>query len=394
MRMNTPISFTGRYAAVPILFAFFCMGFGDVAGSLTSQIQNDFTLSYFTAGLLTFMGFIMFGVLSIPMGIIQARIGKKNVLLFGLGVALCGLILPIISHYSNFTSLLASILLLGAGATCLQVAGNPIMRDVSPEGKYSRNLSLGQFIKAIGSLSGSLIPLLAAKYWGLDWKILFPLYAGFIFLTILYIFLSPIRERIDEIEKRTVTFHSCMSLLTNKTILLLVLGIFFYVGAEVSIASKLPNYLKDVFYYDIKKLGLLGTLLFFIALTFGRFLGSIILNWISPKRFLIITLLVSITGNIMLLAANSTVAAFSAILIVGIGFANIFPLIFSIAIDYRPEKSNEISGLMVTAIIGGAIIPLFFGIVADLTSVTTGFIIPLCCMLYLLSIATINIKRL
>lgn len=377
-----------KLAALPIFFAFLCMGFGDVVGPLTSQVQEAFKLSNFAAGLLTFMGFIMFGLLSIPMGLIQDRIGKKKVLIYGLVIALVGLILPIIGQFSSFVILLVSILLLGAGATCLQVAGNPIMRDVSPEGKYSRNLSLGQFVKAIGSLSGSLIPLVAGRYFGLDWKVLFPIYAVLIALTIVYILLTKVEEKKSDENAKPATLSSCLSLLTNGYILAMVMGIFLYVGAEVSMSSKLPNYLADVFNYDITKLGLLGTLFFFISVMAGRFFGSIILNWMSPKKFLVLTTILSIAGNLLLFIAPSEMVAFIAIFIVGFGFANIFPLIFSITVDSLPEKANEISGLMVTAIIGGAFVPLAFGVVADMTNnIVAGFAVPLVCLFYILAIA-------
>lgn len=392
--INQTTTKSSAFAALPIFLAFLCMGFGDVVGPLTSQVQSDFALTNFAAGLLTFMGFIMFGLLSIPLGIIQDRIEKRKVLIFGLAVALLGLILPIIGNFSSFVVLLVSILMLGAGATCLQVAGNPIMRDVSPEGKYSRNLSLGQFVKAIGSLSGSLVPLLAAKYWGLDWKILFPIYSALIALTIVYILFSHIHETKPDANAKPASFKSCLSLLKNKFILSMVLGIFLYVGAEVSMSSKLPNYLADIFSFDIKALGLLGTLFFFIAIMTGRFLGSVILNWMSPKRFLIITTILSIAGNLALFVAPTATIAFVAIFVVGFGFANIFPLIFSITVDSMPEKANEISGLMVTAIIGGAVVPLLFGLVADLShSIVAGFAIPLACLAYILLTALSTSKK-
>ena len=163
-----------HFASVPVFLAFLVMGFGDAAGPLSSQLQADFQLSGFQTGLVTFMGFIMFGLLSVPMGLVQDRKGRKQVMLMGLLAAFVGMLLPIMGNYESFPLILGGLLFMGTGATMLQVAGNPIMRDVSPEGKYSRNLSFGQFVKAIGSLSSALIPILANKFWGMDWKLLFP----------------------------------------------------------------------------------------------------------------------------------------------------------------------------------------------------------------------------
>jgi MFS transporter, FHS family, L-fucose permease len=373
-------------ASAPIFLAFLVMGFGDVSGPLTSQLQNDFELSNFQAGLVTFMAFIMFGLLSIPMGLYQDRKGRKHVLTLGLIAALIGMALPILGRYESFTLILGGLLFMGTGATLLQVAGNPIMRDVSPDGKYSRNLSFAQFVKAIGSLSGSLIPILAARYFGLDWKLLFPIYGIVILIVIIYLLLTNIEE--DNTEKASpATLKSCFGLLKNPFILLMVLGIFLYVGAEVSMSAKLPNFLEAKFSYDIKENGLFGTLFFFISLMTGRFLGGVILNWLSPKKFLIITSILSMLGIAGLFIATGPLVAFVFIFIIGLGFANIFPLIFSITVDSMPERSNEISGLMVTAIIGGAFVPILFGVVADQINLMAGFLVPGLCMLYIFLIA-------
>jgi FHS family L-fucose permease-like MFS transporter len=372
--------------STPIFLAFLVMGFGDVSGPLTSQLQSDFSLSNFEAGLVTFMAFIMFGLLSIPMGLFQDRKGRKQVLLLGLLAALIGMILPIIGKYESFILILGGLLFMGTGATLLQVAGNPIMRDVSPEGKYSRNLSFGQFVKAIGSLSGSLIPIVAARYWGLDWKILFPIYGGVILLVVMILLLTNIDEQV--VKEKPATLKSCIGLLKNPYVLLMVIGIFLYVGSEVSMSAKLPNFLEAKFDYDIKEKGLLGTLFFFISLMTGRFLGGVILNWLSPKKFLIFTSLLSILGIAGLFVVPSQILAFVFIFIIGLGFANIFPLIFSMTVDALPERSNEISGLMVTAIIGGAIVPILFGGVADLFGLMAGFAVPGLCMAYILYIAS------
>ncbi|MDQ1771414.1 MFS transporter [Labilibaculum sp. A4] len=370
----------------PIFLAFLCMGFGDVVGPLTSQLQSEYELSNVLAGLVTFMGFIMFGLLSVPMGLYQDRKGKKRVLLLGMLAALVGLVLPILGNFSSFGLLLGSLLLLGTGATLLQVAGNPIMRDVSPEGKYSRNLSFGQFIKAIGSLSGALIPLLAAKYWGLDWKLLFPIYSGILLVAAIYLYVVTIEEKKDD-SASPASFGSVLALLKNPYVFFMVLAIFLYVGSEVSMSAKLPNYLSEKFNFDIKELGLWGTLFFFIALMTGRFLGGVILNWMSPSRFLKITTLLSLIGIAGLYIATSSIMGFAAIFLIGLGFANIFPLVFSIAIDAMPERSNEISGLMVTAIIGGAIVPVIFGAVADVFSLMGGFVVTLVCIGYIFGLS-------
>ncbi|QKG80800.1 MFS transporter [Tenuifilum thalassicum] len=355
-----------------ILLAFLCMGFGDAVGPFVGLAKEQFALSNFEAQLIAFMGFIMFGLLSVPMGLVQDRTGKKFVLMLGLAIALLGLILPLFG-LSSYALFLLTILLLGAGAAILQVAGNPIMRDVSEPGKYSRNLSFGQFIKAIGSLSGSLIPFAAAKWMGMDWKVLFPVYVASLLITLIIIGFTKIEEQKTD---SPATFRSCFSLLSNRFILLMVLGIFVYVGIEICLSSGVPILLSSHYGIDLKTWGLLGNAFFFIAILSGRFLGSVILTWMKPRTFFRLTVALSILG-LLLVFVDNRVITLVGVFLTGLGFANIFPLIFSITVDSMPERANEISGLMVTAIAGGAFIPPLMGLLADATSVRFGFIVPL-----------------
>ena len=390
--------------AAPIFFAFLCMGFGDAVGPMVSLAKESFQLSNFVAQLLPFSGFIMFGILSIPLGVFQDKKGKKYMLLLGLLVALVGLIIPIINGMygpkiafdaaSNhkFYMLLISVLLLGAGATILQVAGNPIMRDVSAPGKFSSNLSFGQSIKAIGSSLGFLLPPFVASYFGMDWSILFPVYAVLILLTFLWTKATPIKERKDT-SAIPASFKSSFQLLGNGYVFLMVLGIFLYVGAEVSMSSQVPILMNEA--YGIKEFGLwISWALFFLPIFIGRLVGSGILRFIEAGKFLKITVLLSIAGILMLILGDKTIA-FVGIFMVGLGFANIFPLIFSITIEQMPERTNELSGLMVTAIVGGAFIPPLTGYVADQAGIMGGFFVPLLCIIYItvLAFTLANKKR-
>ena len=380
-----------KLKTLPIFLAFFCMGFGDAVGPFVGLAKESFQLSNTMAQLIPFVGFIMFGFLSIPMGILQDKKGKKFILLLGLFVAFAGLVLPAIFSIKLYSVFLVTIMLLGAGAATLQVAGNPIMRDVSAPGKYSANLSLAQFIKAIGSLTGPLIPAIAAYFWGANWSVIFIIYSISILITILITFPLKVHETHSD-DKKPATFGSCFALLKNPYVLMMVLAIFFYVGAEVSMSSGIPLYLESTFNFDISTMGVLGTSVFFLALTIGRFLGGIVLNWIAPKKFFILTVFIAIIGMLGLFISVKIVALFSVILI-GLGYANIFPLVFSIAIDTKPEYSNELSGLMVTAIAGGALIPPLMGMVSDLSNVLIGFLVPLAVIIYITIVAFYLLKH-
>jgi MFS transporter, FHS family, L-fucose permease len=369
-----------KLKTVPIFFAFLAMGFGDAVGPFVGLAKESFSLSNFLAQLIPFMGFIMFGLLSVPMGIFQDKKGKKTVLVLGLCLALAGLLIPTVFGLTTYENFLVTMLLLGAGATTLQVAGNPLMRTVSEKGKFARNLSIGQFVKAIGSLSGPVIPAAAAYFWAGDWKIVFPVYSIALAITLFLVAMMKVNESASD--TATASLSSCAALLRNRYVLSMVLAIFLYVGAEVSMSSGIPLYLQEAYQLDLKTYGILGTGFFFLALTIGRFLGSIILTWISPKVFFVATALVSVLGILGLFTGNQHIGIASVFLI-GLGFANIFPLVFSITVDSMPDRANELSGLMVTAIVGGAFIPLLMGFVADKTTVVLGFLVPLTAVLYI-----------
>jgi len=377
-----------RFRTLPVFLAFLAMGFGDAVGPFVGLAKNEFQLSNTVATLIPFVGFSMFGLLSVPFGVFQDKHGKKLVLMMGLCVILVGL-LNASFGLNSFARFLLTVLLVGAGAAILQVAGNPIMRDVSSPGKYSRNLSLGQFVKAIGSLSGPVIPVVAARHFGASWKVIFPIYAVAILITLLAV--AALRVERKEPEHKAATVASCLALLKNGYVLAMVAAIFLYVGAEVCVSAGIPLYLKERFDIDINRVGLLGTGLFFTALTIGRLSGGVILNWMAPRKFFLLTCAASVAGLLGLWVPDRTVAVASFFL-AGLGFANIFPLVFSLAVESLPERANELSGLMVTAIVGGAFLPPLMGLAADHATVQIGFLVPLAAILYVTGTAVVNRK--
>ena len=379
-----------KYKTFSIFLVFLAMGFGDAVGPLVGLAKDTFNLSNAAAQMLPMTGFLMFGLLSIPMGIVQDKRGKLFVLIAGLILAVLGVGFPWLGGLKHFGILVIAVAFLGAGAALLQVSGNPIMRDVSPEGKYSRNLSLGQFIKAIGTLSTAGIPLIAKNYFDVDWAIIFPIYTIAILITIIIVSTSGIKKE-KSADATPATFRSCFSLLKNGYVLMMVIGIFMYVGAEICMSSGMALYLEEQFGLNIQEIGLAGTGLFFLAIMTGRFLGGIILNWMKARHFLIISVLISLVGIAGLFVGVKSIGFISSF-VIGIGFANIFPLIFSITVDKMPDRANELSGLMITAILGGAVLPPIMGLIADNSSVLTGMLVPLAALLYIGWIA-ISVNR-
>ena len=372
---------------LPVFMSFIVMGFVDIVGVATGFIKKDFGLTDDLAQLIPSMALFWFFVLSVPSGILQDKFGKKRMLNIGMLLTGFGMVIPFI-HYS-FPVMLAAFIVLGIGNTIVQVSANPLLHDVVPHEKYSSYMSLSQFIKAIVSLLGPIITTLMATMFG-NWKLVFAVYAFTSVLAIIWLYLTQIEE--TKSSHGAATFKSCFSLLKNKFIVVMVLGIFMLVGSDVGMNSNIANFLQNQFGLTLERASL-GISLYFTALMIGRFSGAVILNWISARRFLLLTAIVALISLIGMLLAPSALMAQVAIFLVGLGSANLFPLIFSIAIEKMPDRSNEVSGLMIMAISGGAFLPPVMGMVSANVGVKASFLVLVLAMIYLVSAGIYSLKK-
>ena len=372
-----------NYKTIPVFLAFFLMGLADAMGPNADKVQKAYALTNVMSTLLPFVVFIAFAVFSVPGGLLAARIGKKNLLLLGLGLNAAALLYPSFRQPDSFYVLLGCIFLLGVGTTFLQVAGNPIMRDVSAEGKYSRNLAFAQGIKGIGSTAATyLLGAIAtiAIFKSMDWRAGFPFFCGLMVLA----FVSVAFVKVEETKAdKPPSIGSSLGLLKEPVFLLAVIGIFLYVGAESSMGRFLKPTLME-FGMDEDTANNFGPTMFFLLLTIGRLLGSAVLTIMSPRNCFRLSALLGLLGAAALMAGSEALSL-AGVVAAGLGFANIWPMLFSITVEERPERANELSGLMCMAISGGAIVPLVMGQLIDWQiSQAHAFIVPAACFAYLL----------
>ena len=369
--------------ALPIFLAFFVMGFVDAVGTLVGFAKTEFRLTGAEAGLLPFFGFVAFALFSVPAGVLADRKGMRFLLLLSLTVVLAGQLAASFS-VSSYAWLLGAVFLIGVGMAALQVAGNPMMRDVSAPGRYARNLTFAQFLKSLGSISGPYLTTLIVSM-GLAWFRIFPVFAAVTLVTLIAsLFLPEGRSAEDE---RPAGIAASFALLREPAVALAVFGIFLYVGAEVGLNSWLATYLSRNFGMDLGSSATrLGPGLFFVALSAGRLLGSAVLNFLDARRFLRLSALLGLAG-LGLLFAGERAAALAGIVLCGLGFANIWPLVFALTIERQPERSGALSGLMCMAIFGGAALPAVMGLAADRGGLRVAFLVPLASFLYLTALA-------
>ncbi len=380
-----------RLKTMPIFFAFFVMGFEDAVGTFVGFAKEQYDLTPFVAGFLPFFTFLAYGLFSVPIGVLADRKGKKFVMVLFLFLTALGSLIPTLS-VDKYWYLLLGIFFLGSGNAGLQVAGNPIMRDVSAPGRYSRNLTFAQFIKSIGSNTGPYVTPLLVVAFGLAWYQIFPIYFIVAILTLIMLLFLKVEEKPDEQKSERATIKSSLSLLfTEKYVFMMVLGIFLYVGAEIGMNSWISTHLQTEFGLDIETMATLGIGFFLTALAIGRFLGTFLHHFISPKKHFIITSIMGLVGVLGMFINSATVVIISLV-VAGLAFGNIFPTIFSVLIEHMPHRSSELSGLMVMAIFGGAIIPAIMGAVAEL-SIQAAFVIPAVILVYIVTLAFITRKK-
>ena len=355
---------------IPIMLAFFAMGAVDLVGTASNYVKNDFGLDDKTANLLPSMVFMWFFALSIPTGLLMNKIGRRKTVLLSLLVTVLALLIPYIGY--SFALMLVSFSLLGIGNTLMQVSLNPLLANIVSEDKLASNLTLGQFVKAIASFLAPLIAGKAALMFG-DWKLLFPVYAAVTVLSLLFLGASRIEEQ-PLIGKQS-SFGDCFRLLGKWQVLLLFFGIMAHVGIDVGTNTIAPRILMERIPSIIMEDAGFATMIYFVGRTFGCFMGTFILARFSSHKFFIVSVVCMALSAVGLFFVTDLILIYVCIGLIGFGNSNIFPIIFSKALQSMPDKNNEISGLMITGIAGGALFPFLMGVGSDMFQSQSGAII-------------------
>lgn len=356
---------------LPVLFGFFIMGFCDVVGISTSYVQTDFCLSETVAGLIPSMVFLWFLLLSVPSAMAMNRIGRKNMVLLSNIVTVAGMMLPLL-HY-NFATCMTAFLMLGIGNTMLQVSLNPLMTNVVKGNALTSSLTAGQVVKAISSFSGPFIAAFAAIYLG-NWKYMFPIFAVITLLSTVWLYFTPIREEASE--RNVSTIGGTLGLLCKSEVCRLFLGIFFIVGVDVGINTLAPKLMMAKCGMALHQAGFASSV-YFVCRTVGALIGTILLARISGAIYFRINILAALLVMGAMIFLSEAPVILAAIGLMGFLCSSIFTIIYARALSVAPVKENEISGLMIMGIVGGAIIPLLMGVAADAVGSLTGSIVVL-----------------
>ena len=393
--------------------------------SLIPRLREVFELTFFQAGLVQFAFFMAYGLLSIPSGFILSKIGYKKGILLGLGIMGVGCLLfyPAAS-YRLFPLFLIGYFVLAGGMTVLQVAANPYVAVLGSEETASSRLNLSQ---AFNSLGTAIAPAFGAMFLLSDSiknsndidslstvaKEAYLIAEAsavqnpFLFLSISLLLLALIVSfiKLPNILKKKEGFGYAAAL-KHKILKMGAIGIFLYVGAEVAIGSYLVNYFLDMNLDEVIKnsewmarisenilqqklenvdaKAIVGAFVIFYwsGAMIGRFVGAYLTKIIEPSKILTIFATMAITLLAISMLTNGYVAMWS-ILLVGLFNSIMFPTIFTLSLSGLGSYKPQASGILCTAIVGGAIIPPLYGFFTDQFDFKPALFLMVLCYFYI-----------
>jgi len=382
-----------------VVFLFFAWGFGTVLNdTLFPKLKGLYSLTYAEGMLTQFCFFFSYFVFAIPAGLLLSKIGYIRGVVLGLcGMALgCALFWPA-AALDRFEAFLVPLFVLAAGMTMLQVAANPFIELLGPEKTSHSRLTLAQAFNSLATAIGPAIGAVLILRTGVSVAsggsaaaihtqrlhethtigVFYLAIAAVLFLVaILFWFL---RDRPAPPVPGQADFRGIVSLLNRPLLVLGACCIFIYVGAEVSIGTVMTNFLmqKNVLGLTAEHAGALVSYYWGGAMV-GRFIGSYVLRIAKPGYVLAACALGAIVLTVL---ASSTSGAVAAVSLIAVGLCNsiMFPTIFSLASERLGAQTPNGSGLLIMAILGGAVIPLLVGKIADASSLSAALLVPALC---------------
>jgi fucose permease len=354
---------------ISIMVCFFAMGSIEMVGIASNYIKVDLHISDAKANLLPSLVYVWFLVFTIPAGMEMCKIGRKRTVVLNMCImalsmlmALCGM---------SYHYMVLCFILLGISNVSMQASLYPLLSNLISGKKLADNLTLGQFVKTLSSFSAPYVAMIGAIYlthcFNLGWRAVFLFYFAVIVIATILLYASRIPNECET--ERMSSFLACFRLLKNPFILLSFIGIICHVGLDIStntIAPKLLMYRCD---YVLEKASFAASL-YFIARLGGCFAWTFLLHRIPRKLFFVISVGCILVAMVTLFFAHSVALIFACIILIGIGNASLFPVLFAQAVVSEPDKKSLISTLMIMGQAGGALFPVSMGLAFDKVGLT------------------------
>lgn len=385
-----------KKALTSLTVLFFMMGFITCLNDiLVPYLKAIFNLDYAQAALVQFCFFAAYGLTSIPFSKLIERVGYQTGMVIGFALAAFGCLLfypAVIMH--TYVLFLGALFVLASGIVLLQVAANPCVSVIGPQATASSRLTMVQAFNSFGTFVapffGAYFILSTLKNSGSAAGVVYPYLMIALVLVIIAIVLSRINlTGLESAEKDDSTWRSVLG---EKGLVLGMIGIFAYVGAEVSIGSFLVNYVINLTQMPEAQAASMVAFYWAGAMV-GRFIGIFTLKAFAPAKVLCVHALLSIVLIVVSMNTSGMLAVYSMVL-VGLCNSIMFPTIFTLGMKgLKAGQEKKGSGLLATAILGGAVVPLFTGLLADRVGLHHAFILPVVCYLYIGWFGVKNLSR-
>ncbi|CAM2832427.1 glucose/galactose MFS transporter [Pseudoalteromonas atlantica] len=373
---------------------FFLWGFITVLNDvLIPRLKGVFDLTYFEAMLVQFCFFGAYFIVSIPAGILVKQLGYKKGILTGLVVASIGCMLfypAVVVH--EYWLFLGALFVLAAGVTVLQVSANPYVAALGPEKTASSRLNLAQALNALGTTVGPYVggilffgtagTLAASAATAESVKVPYlMLAAALLIIAIVFAFIK--LPEIEGHKEENNPVNETRSLTQAPHLTMGVFAIFCYVGGEVAIGSFLVNFFGEAHIAGLEEHAAAALISYYWGgAMIGRFIGSAALQKIAPSKALAFNACMVIALLLVTIFTQGNVALY-AVLAIGLFNSIMFPTIFSVAIERLGSLTSKGSGWLCLAIVGGALVPLLQGYIADVVNIQQSFFVPLVCYVFI-----------
>ena len=353
---------------LPLLAGFFVMGFGDIIGTVMNQVKAECATNADTISwLMPIFAYVWFLVISIPTGVMSGKIGRKNSVLVSLVVTVAAMVVPLFASAERWYLYVVAFGLVGIGNTIIQAALPALMSNVVEPSQLASRISLGQFVKALCAALTPVFVYLTATALG-NWKLLFPLYGALTIGAAVWLWFSkiPDERRMDGTNRTngtngTTTFGGCFAMLKEPYVAAMTVGILFSVGADVGFSVAIPEYLKNVYKVDVNVAGM-GPTVYFVAKTVAAITGAVVFAKVSAAKCFPWCMGVGLAATATIPFVSTPFAFLAIVAFVALLTANSFGMCMGLAIGRFPDKANEISSLMVMAIVGGGIVSAVLGV--------------------------------
>ncbi len=376
--------------SVAVYPAFFAIGLVETLfPRLKWQISFVFQQEY-SLRILTFTGLLVLAFLSVLFGMIRTGKGNRVNLTAALLVVLSGLLILLFDVKPGHLVLLIALCLF-AGSLFVQVAGLNAILAANEKGRNIRRIVLLYCIKTFGFMAGisvpAILPSTLAQMSGLlPYAALF-----FILLSVALLFLLPFKVREETIPGKHITY-TIGQLLHNKNIILMLGGLLVYSGAEACLVNLIPFYFSEIFGIKILQMIIPGVGLFIFSFVAGRIAGVLILFRTRPETVFLYSSVLSVLGLFTMFIGQKYLSL-AATVMIGIGSANIFPLMIGLAMDLIQHDKKVLLGMMTGTIPVSAFFTSLMWAVTDSVSITMSFMVPVFCMFYITWIAILLVKR-